>query len=208
MQPGNATAPPPPLAAATDQPHPPYGIWHTHNNVSAGPVYYVPYSYNNSYQAERWRYWNISPTDVHSAFVHYWHYSILAVVIYVAVIHGLEWWMSSRRAYVLKWQLVAWNGWLAVFSTVAAWRMSAEAFYVISERGFRDSVCLAVDPAGPAGFWSTLFALSKVAELFDTVFIVLRKRPLIFLHWYHHAVVLVYCCHSGELEDGWTWEGF
>ena len=43
-----------------------------------------------------------------------------------------------------------------------------------------------------SGFWATMFVLSKVPELGDTIFIVLRKQPLIFLHWYHHATVLVY----------------
>lgn len=43
-----------------------------------------------------------------------------------------------------------------------------------------------------SGFWTTMFVLSKVPELGDTIFIVLRKQPLIFLHWYHHATVLVY----------------
>lgn len=47
-----------------------------------------------------------------------------------------------------------------------------------------------------AGFWSWLFVLSKLPELGDTVFIVLRKQPLIFLHWYHHITVLLYSWFS------------
>lgn len=43
-----------------------------------------------------------------------------------------------------------------------------------------------------AAFWGTLFSLSKVIELGDTAFIILRKQPLIFLHYYHHATVLIY----------------
>ncbi|CAN0512742.1 unnamed protein product [Discosporangium mesarthrocarpum] len=36
----------------------------------------------------------------------------------------------------------------------------------------------------------------QIPELGDTFFIVLRKKPLIFLHWYHHVTVLLYCWHS------------
>ena len=41
--------------------------------------------------------------------------------------------------------------------------------------------------------WFFLFTLSKLVELVDTLFIVLRKTPLTFLHWYHHCTVFVYC---------------
>jgi len=41
-------------------------------------------------------------------------------------------------------------------------------------------------------FWMKMFYIMKYLELFDTVFLILKKRKVIFLHWYHHCnVVLV-----------------
>ena len=41
-----------------------------------------------------------------------------------------------------------------------------------------------------------VFVLSKVPELGDTIFIVLRKQKLIFLHWYHHISTMWICFYS------------
>lgn len=40
--------------------------------------------------------------------------------------------------------------------------------------------------------WYFFFTLSKAPELIDTLFIVLRKRRLINLHWIHHTLTLIY----------------
>ena len=44
-----------------------------------------------------------------------------------------------------------------------------------------------------------------MAELVDTLFIVLRKKPLIFLHWYHHITVMMYTWHAykDHTASGW-----
>lgn len=40
------------------------------------------------------------------------------------------------------------------------------------------------------------FRFACCRELLDTFFIVIHKKKLIFLHWYHHVSVLLYCWHS------------
>ena len=40
------------------------------------------------------------------------------------------------------------------------------------------------------------FPYNGDSELVDTFFIIIHKKKLIFLHWYHHITVLLYCWHS------------
>ncbi|KQK13650.1 elongation of fatty acids protein 3-like [Brachypodium distachyon] len=51
----------------------------------------------------------------------------------------------------------------------------------------------ATPPSGPVFYWAHVFYLSKIYELGDTLLILLARRPLTFLHVYHHAVVIVMC---------------
>jgi len=79
--------------------------------------------------------------------------------------------------------------------TVRFW---PEFVYTLTHKGVEHSVCNPDYTHGVTGCWAWLFILSKVPELVDTLFIVLRKQELIFLHWYHHATVLVYCWFSSK----------
>merc|ERR1711870_47934 len=50
--------------------------------------------------------------------------------------------------------------------------------------------------SGLHGMFIALFIYSKAAELFDTVRLLLAKKPVIALQWWHHSTVLLYCWHS------------
>merc|ERR1711893_430864 len=94
--------------------------------------------------------------------------------------------------------LVLWNITLALFSIMGALRTWPEFLHVLSEHVIYHSLCIPsfIEKDRVAGYWTFMFVMSKVPELGDTVFIVLRKQPLIFLHWYHHITVLVYAWYS------------
>merc|ERR1712080_512037 len=118
----------------------------------------------------------------------------LTVFLYVLLVFSGQAWMSSRPAYQLRNLLAAWSAFLAIFSIIGFVRVLPEFLHTLVYGGLYKSIC---DPSfihsnKVSGFWTWLFTLSKMPELGDTVFIVLRKQQLIFLHWYHHLTVLVY----------------
>ena len=123
--------------------------------------------------------------------------SIAASIVYLILTFLGRRWMSSRPAFHLRRPLVMWNTGLAVFSIVGFLSVFPSLAENLHENGFRSSVCRALlhgrPGTAPAQLWCLLFLLSKTVELGDTAFIVLRKTPLNFLHWYHHVTVYIYC---------------
>lgn len=127
------------------------------------------------------------------------HIPIIAVVLYLLFCYfGIKY-MDSRKPFGLRLTLAAWNIFLSTFSFYGMFRTVPFLLGELLTQPYRQTVCQKATESygnGPVGFWVCLFILSKIPELIDTVFIVLRKRPLIFLHWYHHVTVLLYCWHA------------
>lgn len=130
---------------------------------------------------------------------------IAAVVAYLLFCYFGQIIMKNTSPFGLNGTLALWNLFLSLFSLYGAVRMVPHTIWLLSTRTFEETIC---DPAyssygsGAAGFAVLLFCLSKIPELVDTVFVVLRKKPLIFLHWYHHVTVLLFCWNSYVTESG------
>ncbi|XP_026131980.1 elongation of very long chain fatty acids protein 6 [Carassius auratus] len=126
-----------------------------------------------------------------------WGASLVLSGVYVLVIFLGRVYMKDREKLDLRKPLVLWSLSLATFSVMGAMRTGWYMFSVLRSRGLRVSVCDTGFFSAPVSkFWAFVFTLSKAPELGDTVFIVLRKQRLIFLHWYHHITVLLYTWYT------------
>lgn len=130
--------------------------------------------------------------------VNHWHQAFYYVAIYMFLVFGGQAYMQLRPPFQLRRLLTAWNVFLAVFSIFGALRTLPEFLHVLREFGFTYSVCNPsfIEETKVSGFWTWMFTLSKLPELGDTIFIILRKQNLIFLHWYHHMTVLLFAWYS------------
>jgi len=107
--------------------------------------------------------------------------------------------MKERKPWNWRKVLALWNFFLSSFSMIGLIRTTPHLLHNLFTLSLRDNLC--TDPeetwgSGSTGFWVQLFIFSKFPELLDTFFMVIHKKPLIFLHWYHHITVLLYCWTS------------
>ena len=126
-----------------------------------------------------------------------WTVCLYATVIYLALVFQGRKWMQNRKPFNLNKLLILWNIGLAVFSIIGCASMLPTVLYSMFNHGVSYSVCFSECVNHPTiVLWGYVFGLSKLVELGDTAFIILRKSPLPFLHWYHHVTVLIYTMYG------------
>lgn len=141
---------------------------------------------------------SFNPLDTKIWMTNNWTYGFYYCGIYMILIFGGQHFMSNRPRFELRGVLSLWNTLLATFSIIGFTRTAPELIHIVRNYGLRHSICIPsfIEQDCVSGFWTWMFVLSKLPELGDTIFIVLRKQRLIFLHWYHHITVLLYAWFS------------
>ena len=148
--------------------------WRMHNN----------YDFEEYYDIVWWMKWLDENWKI---------YSFTIITAYLVLVYLGRKWMESRTAYKLRGALLAWNVALGAFSIFASWRETPVMINALYYDGWHMSICSNkyFQPRF-RGIWGLIFTLSKIPELGDTLFIVLRKQKLMFLHWYHHSSVILF----------------
>ncbi|KAJ3417002.1 hypothetical protein HDV05_007484 [Chytridiales sp. JEL 0842] len=126
---------------------------------------------------------------------------LISWILYFVAVVGLKIYMRNRPPFKLKWITAIHNIILCLWSLGMCLSAAVEIYKRATALGV-DEVFCTVDTKnlkGPLFFTLYTYYISKFYELLDTVILVLKKKPLIFLHWYHHAIVILMV---------WTWLEF
>jgi len=123
------------------------------------------------------------------------HYPVCTVVAYCIGIPLFQKWMENRTSPSLKWTLVLHNLFLCVASGFLAVLMFCKilAFHQSENLPWFEVLC-GLTFGQQRGLMTLLHYwnhLLKYYELVDTLFLVLKKKPINFLHAYHHPATLV-----------------
>ena len=114
---------------------------------------------------------------------------IALLLAYVPTVMGLQLVMKQREPFRLDTLLKCWNCLLSVlsltgFTIIFNYLIRMDLLSTLSSLDYSNGV---------VGLTVFLFNVSKFPEMVDTLFIVLRKKQLTFLHVFHHLSVVVYC---------------
>lgn len=125
-------------------------------------------------------------------------------VVYLISLFSLQSYMKEKKPFVLKIPTFIHNVILTTISTVMFLGVFYGAFLKYESQGFWAGLVCEQDPQPIKGvmfYWGYIFYLSKFYELIDSFLLVLKKKPLIFLHVFHHFV-MPFVCWAG-LEGKW-----
>merc|ERR1719320_240529 len=117
--------------------------------------------------------------------------------------------MSGRERLRLVYSQRCWNVTVAVFSVWCSLRSGSEILKWLSRDGTISTMLPMVKNIcysnlgdiylnqSPMAFYIVIFIFSKYFEFLDTFFLILHKKPLLTLHWWHHFSVSAYCMWGG-----------
>jgi elongation of very long chain fatty acids protein 6 len=126
-------------------------------------------------------------------FQKYWQISFLISIIYLLTIFMGQTIMRNNSPFDLRITLFIWNLSLALFSICGTIKITNEMIQLINEKGIYYTYCdNSYINKHTVYLWYYFFVVSKVVELGDTIFVVIRKQKLQLIHWTHHIITLIY----------------
>jgi fatty acid elongase 3 len=116
------------------------------------------------------------------------------IVIYYAIIFGGRELMRNREPFKLKTLFLIHNFYLTAISAILLALFVEQLLPTVARHGIFHAIC-----AREGGWTQPLVVLyylnylTKYLELLDTCFLFLKKKPLTFLHCYHHGATALLC---------------
>ena len=172
------------------------GEWFTDSYLSKVPVIEYIEKQSSTVELQQW------------TANHLWASVVIAITYPVAVFCGKAY-MRNREPWAVRRPLFLWNVGLAFFSVFGTLSSTPTLVQFVARKGFIHSTCKTLMfQSNSINMWGYFFAMSKVLELGDTFFLVVKKSKILFLHWFHHSTILIYAFYGfGSVSANCHWFG-
>jgi fatty acid elongase 3 len=130
---------------------------------------------------------------------------VTALISYLAVIFGIQAIMKDKQPQKLSILFQAHNIILSAGSFVLLILMLEEVIPILWGQGLFNALCADESWTPRLEFYYMINYYFKYLELFDTVFLALKKKPLQFLHVFHHSATALLCFYqlNGKTSISW-----
>ncbi|KAJ1986431.1 Fatty acyl-CoA elongase/Polyunsaturated fatty acid specific elongation enzyme [Coemansia spiralis] len=135
-----------------------------------------------------------------------WREVGIGMAVYLGAIFGIQFAMRSFKPFKLTRLAQIHNLFLTLVSLVLLVLYVEELLPIISEGGLFYAVCNEKAWTQKLEVLYYLNYLTKWLEFTDTIFLALKKKPLQFLHVYHHTLTMVLCFTqlNGSTSVSWV----
>ncbi|CAK5269803.1 unnamed protein product, partial [Mycena citricolor] len=125
---------------------------------------------------------------------------------YLATIFGIQAAMKNRPPQKLNALFQVHNVFLSGGSLLLLVLMMEEVIPIIWKNGFLNAICREDSWTPRLEFYYMINYYFKYIELIDTVFLAFKKKPLAFLHVFHHSATALLCYSQllGKTSISWT----
>ncbi|KAF9453815.1 elongase of fatty acids [Macrolepiota fuliginosa MF-IS2] len=131
---------------------------------------------------------------------------VAALVGYLSVIFGIRALMTNRQPFKLTPLFQLHNVILSSGSALLLALMLEEIVPRIWRHGFHHALCADEAWTSRMEFYYMINYYFKYLELLDTVFLALKKKPMQFLHVFHHSATALLCFTqlNGKTSISWS----
>lgn len=125
------------------------------------------------------------------------YFFVIAGLLYCPILFLSIKIMHHITPFKLKLPLFIWNLTMGILSGIGAYNVIPWIFNDLQNNNIVNHLCDHENAfSSKAAFYVALFNATKIFEWIDTIFLVLRKKKVIFLHWFHHILTYLYCWHA------------
>ncbi|TCD71535.1 hypothetical protein EIP91_008916 [Steccherinum ochraceum] len=128
-----------------------------------------------------------------------------ALVSYLVVIFSIQWFMKDRPAMKPQFAFQVHNVFLSAGSLLLLLLVAEEVVPEVYKHGLFYGMCNVKMWTGRLEFYYMINYYFKYIELIDTVFLALKKKPLAFLHVFHHSATALLCYSQLEGRTSVSW---
>ncbi len=111
---------------------------------------------------------------------------IIPAILYLPVVFTLKYIVDSQSEDTKKYLNITLEPYNSIWDLILSIFSGFGTYYCAKNLYNNGFTCNITNDS----LWIEYFVISKIPELLDTIFIVLRSKPLIFLQYYHHLITL------------------